>query len=426
MRIITAFLVILTPLLSLSQDWVTITGVNYYTLGFVGGSSGGWEINNRQFKVNLFDNSIWFANRNIAHGFDPQGNYFYFDDTIDPAFNSNVNFSTILEFTFTPTKTYLVDKSNGVLMFDGISWTQESALLNNYHISSDVDTVWVSRSNNGSYLSILNGVSTAENMYNLSKIERIHSRKGDFWVNLSTYDGLLLKKESMSFHGYNADTIDYLLDNLNYDFKFARNTDSLFTSGGRGLSIAFNDSFIDTLTQFNTSGMPGDTIIEFEFDHENNIWALFGTSYDHITHLAHLDLLTNTWDQIYDENNSPISFGTIGRKSLETDSSGNVYVAADWNLYVLKLNNWPTWLNTIELEKKSVKVFPNPARNEIQIEAGFDTFEMVEILDFSGKVLLSIEHNLDKSIDVSDLSQGIYLIKLSNSNGDHVVKFIKE
>lgn len=361
MRPLIALLFVLLNFWSQAQQWTVINGVDYYSQGFVGGSGGGWNINNKQFKINPFDNSIWFGNQNIVHGFDTNGNYFYFDETIDPAFNGNVNVSTVLEFTFTPTRTFLVDNGNGVLEFDGVNWTQLSGLIGNYHISSDNDTVWVSRSNVGSHQSILNGVVTNENMYNLSKIERIQSRNGDFWVCTDLYDGILLRKVNNSFEPFNADTIAHLLDNTNYDFKFSRDSDTLYTSGDRGISLAYNGEFIDTITRHNTFNMPGDTILEFEFDHLDNIWALFGTAYDKIRHLAYLDRNSNSWTMVYDEFNSPIPFDAIGRKSLEIDSAGNVYVTANWNLYVLKLNNWPTWLGenklSLDVDKKVVGVY---------------------------------------------------------------------
>lgn len=77
--------------------------------------------------------------------------------------------------------------------------------------------------------------------------------------------------------------------------------------------------------------------------------------------------------------------------------------------------------------EKSIKVFPNPAKSEIQINSK-ETVKLVEIFNELGQSLRVIESNsLNIKINISDLSRGVYFIKVVFSeNQSQTVKFIKE
>ncbi|OQC44536.1 MAG: hypothetical protein BWX59_01851 [Bacteroidetes bacterium ADurb.Bin028] len=66
-----------------------------------------------------------------------------------------------------------------------------------------------------------------------------------------------------------------------------------------------------------------------------------------------------------------------------------------------------------------LKVYPNPTTSILQLE-GLQT-ENIQIMDISGKVVLNANVS-GKSIDVSSLKPGLYIIKANNQ----VARFIKE
>lgn len=69
-----------------------------------------------------------------------------------------------------------------------------------------------------------------------------------------------------------------------------------------------------------------------------------------------------------------------------------------------------------------VTVFPNPAKNSINI-SGVEEGENIKIMDITGQVLLTTKANSDKTeINVSRFSRGIYFIVA----GENVIKFIKQ
>jgi Leucine-rich repeat (LRR) protein len=73
-----------------------------------------------------------------------------------------------------------------------------------------------------------------------------------------------------------------------------------------------------------------------------------------------------------------------------------------------------------------VEVYPNPVSNILFIELGENKPTVINILDFSGKVVKSIANNNVKSIDVSDLQQGVYILKVVTVKGVSTKRFIKQ
>ena len=76
-----------------------------------------------------------------------------------------------------------------------------------------------------------------------------------------------------------------------------------------------------------------------------------------------------------------------------------------------------------QILNKSIKLFPNPVKNILNIEYE-DTIEIVEIYNLLGKKLRSLTGN-SKSINLEDLSAGIYLVKIYSVNGNISKKIVK-
>jgi hypothetical protein len=66
-----------------------------------------------------------------------------------------------------------------------------------------------------------------------------------------------------------------------------------------------------------------------------------------------------------------------------------------------------------DLQKKKIRVFPNPSRNYITIETD-EPATSVEIFDNSGKCILSFANIITKplKLNLNSLSPGIYLLKI--------------
>ncbi|MDN3491890.1 T9SS type A sorting domain-containing protein [Winogradskyella bathintestinalis] len=81
-------------------------------------------------------------------------------------------------------------------------------------------------------------------------------------------------------------------------------------------------------------------------------------------------------------------------------------------------------LSTDEFELSSnVNFYPNPASSEIQIDT-LEIITSVSIMNLTGKIVKTIKGNTN-NINVSDLSNGVYFIKISTVNATVVEKLIK-
>lgn len=80
-------------------------------------------------------------------------------------------------------------------------------------------------------------------------------------------------------------------------------------------------------------------------------------------------------------------------------------------------------LSTNQFEKANIKIYPNPVQNQLNIESQEEVLS-IEIFDFLGKHILTF--NGAKTIDVSELQSGIYLLKINTNQGSSIQKIIKQ
>jgi len=92
----------------------------------------------------------------------------------------------------------------------------------------------------------------------------------------------------------------------------------------------------------------------------------------------------------------------------------------------LEGENNPVGINKIE-NNISVNLFPQPAKDilNIQMENGFD-ISSYEISEMGGKVICSAALNFNKTIDVSSLPSGMYLLRITSGQKGITRKFLVE
>jgi hypothetical protein len=71
----------------------------------------------------------------------------------------------------------------------------------------------------------------------------------------------------------------------------------------------------------------------------------------------------------------------------------------------------------------SLKLFPNPAVNAIHLQ-GFEGIKQVEITNLSGQVLQSTITS-ETNVNISNLSTGIYFVKVTHQGGVTILKMVK-
>lgn len=88
------------------------------------------------------------------------------------------------------------------------------------------------------------------------------------------------------------------------------------------------------------------------------------------------------------------------------------------NLY----KSYQTYLGINDIEKSKIKIYPNPAKDFINITSE-KPVKSVEIYDTLGRLIKT--ESSDK-INVTQLSKGNYLLKMKTDSGETIEKFIKE
>jgi hypothetical protein len=76
-----------------------------------------------------------------------------------------------------------------------------------------------------------------------------------------------------------------------------------------------------------------------------------------------------------------------------------------------------------------ISVYPNPAQNELNISNTANvSIEKTQIVDMLGRIITTIDANdaANRTIDISNLTTGIYFLRLESIDASTVIKFIKK
>tara|TARA_B100000787_G_C16012430_1_gene214826 strand:+ start:140 stop:430 length:291 start_codon:yes stop_codon:yes gene_type:complete len=91
-------------------------------------------------------------------------------------------------------------------------------------------------------------------------------------------------------------------------------------------------------------------------------------------------------------------------------------------LIVLNVNSFEEVLSISEIELQKISIFPNPSSNSLQI-LGLNSAENHEIYSSIGQKIKAGKILNHTAIDIQNLSDRLYLLKLENKR---MFKFIKE
>jgi len=104
-----------------------------------------------------------------------------------------------------------------------------------------------------------------------------------------------------------------------------------------------------------------------------------------------------------------------GNYAIEITVNGCVDTSACTSITTIGIN---------EIKNKEISLYPNPTTSQLTINTT-EQIKSINILDVSGKTVKAITPN-NNTIDVSDLTNGIYFLKIETENGIVTSKFIKE
>lgn len=87
-------------------------------------------------------------------------------------------------------------------------------------------------------------------------------------------------------------------------------------------------------------------------------------------------------------------------------------------------------LSKENFQLNNISVYPNPSKGIFNISLGDISPSLLEVYDLTGKIILSQKHiiisNYETMIDISNVSQGIYFVKITADNQSTVKRIIKQ
>ena len=369
---------------------------------------------NRSFQINRYTNDLWLIQDTKVAVIENDGTIRNFADADFGILWPNDR----LQFAFTPTDIYYNINLYGFHSFTGYTSTLIDAGFESYlNMTSNLDTIYVTMANLGGFKKFYNGTVEAYNK-NFTKID---AKNAFFYGNNGGTGIYQYFQTTNTINNLNSDP-NYLLCIYN-DTKFSRNTDTFYVGSTQGISFAYNYDFLDTITPNNTFNMPSANVLEMEFDADDSLWAVFGDVNGDAFALAKLE--GDTWTNIYDASNSPIIFSSFF--GLEIDTLGNLWVADQQYLHTLLNPNSPGWLSLLENEKEiSFSISPNPSADFISVKSE-SMIDKIEIVDLQGRKVLSTDyHSFNPTVNVVDLKEGSYFIKVVSGNNVEFQQFVKE
>jgi hypothetical protein len=185
---------------------------------------------------------------------------------------------------------------------------------------------------------------------------------------------------------------------------------------------------------YTADGIPADeegmTIYDFALDAEGRIFIA-----DHMNHRIRkiengiITTVVGTGDYGFAGEGGPAAQAQLNfPKGVERDTCGNLYIADENNHRVRKVSydatcGIPIPVSVLTTEKNtSCFIYPNPASAEVTIKSN-EKISSVAIVDVTGRVVLQRTVNSEQvTVDVSELSSGVYFVKAGGS----IVKFVKE
>ncbi len=113
------------------------------------------------------------------------------------------------------------------------------------------------------------------------------------------------------------------------------------------------------------------------------------------------------------------------------DRWGNLYITDYGNNRIRKMGV-TTGVTTLK-QQGSLSIYPNPASEEIYIQAsGFNTnHATLEVIDIRGRTIMekditNVYSPVPINLDISGLSAGLYFVVLKNSSQQLTAKIVKE
>jgi photosystem II stability/assembly factor-like uncharacterized protein len=128
------------------------------------------------------------------------------------------------------------------------------------------------------------------------------------------------------------------------------------------------------------------------------------------------------WTRIENEELSSVG-STSSKVKFNGSSNAEIYISTiDLGLVKYVLDFQALGINEPEIDDNIIKVFPNPVSDTLTINSSNSEVESFSLFDITGKLI--VETFGQNKIDVSNLPQGVYLLKVNVNSGKSFSKKI--
>jgi hypothetical protein len=81
-------------------------------------------------------------------------------------------------------------------------------------------------------------------------------------------------------------------------------------------------------------------------------------------------------------------------------------------------------LNDITVQQ--ITVYPNPVKDLLQINHNLANIDLLQVIDITGRIILEKANFVEKTLNVSSLANGVYLLRLTKDNETVTIKVTKK
>lgn len=307
--------------------------------------------------------------------------------------------------------------------------------LNNYYSQLDKDLYY---ENDGTLLDIYSEKPNGPDPYNygFGNGDQCgnYNSENDCWNKEHVFpQGFFNEKLPMRSDLHQVLPVDGYVNNRRSNFNFGKVNNPTWTS--------MNGSKVGPCSSPGSSGTCFEPIDEFKGDIAR-IMLYFATRYENeVTsngwkpHTTPNSPLNGTNNQVYKDwiidlflswhEQDPVSQKEIDRNNGVYQLQGNRNPYVDHPEWVRKV--WdPENANVNDLEKQTIKIFPNPVKDVLKIEAQ-SSIERIEVYNLNGEMMQNLKPNsFSATINFGHFPAGVYLLKTITKEKVSTQKIIKK
>lgn len=310
--------------------------------------------------------------------------------------------------------------------FDGSNWTIYDT--SNSKIQSQIKEIAID-SNGHKWFGSIDGIVKLEDsswsVYNTSNtplpsngvLEIAIDKYGKKWISVGSYGWFTFRKGGLLTFDDTTWTVvyDYNNSGIGADFFNAIAFDDAGNKWMAGWGVAKYDDKDWTIYD-----KIGADVTTLAIDNINNIWIGFSDFFPTDDAIAKFNGVK--WS-FFNKSNSGLPSNRIYQ--ITADDYGNKWIGTGGGVAVF--NETGVSVEENRLTPQNITIFPNPTQGKVKLSMEAEMTH-IEIFDLTGKEIMQIDdiQSNEKSIDLSDIRPGVYLLNIHTS--DHVItrKIIKQ